>query len=526
MMAPKAVLYARVSSDEQADAGTIALQLDAIPRWAERHGIEIVGEYLDDGYTGTVMLYERPGGAQLLKDAAELRARGVSLILLYNWRRLGREPWVVWGAIHQLEKLHGLRIKSISEEADTSTPERVMLLCIGTGNASMERAHTVKITREGSLLWAKRGAWMGGPTPYGYRVRRDGRRGYLEPNEELIPGIDPAFGLTWAGVVRQVFTWSADGMTHRAICDRLDTLGVPSSQGDGMGRRPVASRWYPARLQRLLRSPIYRGEFQYGRTRTREIVNGEVPPLVSPEVWHAASETSRLNLKRSGRNVQQEYLLRGLLVCEVCGRRLTGVSNRNGKSVGYTRYYRCAGVGNDPPFSKCSTYASADTVEREVWSILERHAKNPDEALEVIQRERQQELRLVTVLVAQLETLRASVKESEAHRAQVIDWARRRIITEADLERQLAQIGRESEGVRKEVARLESELQQAALTEAQLAGTRQLLLEVRECLGTNPTWERRRALVLRALDRVVVRMGGRRYHREVTVFLYYAGTRV
>ena len=46
----KAALYARVSSDRQAQEGdSIPAQLDALRKWAKKNHHQIVGEYVDDG---------------------------------------------------------------------------------------------------------------------------------------------------------------------------------------------------------------------------------------------------------------------------------------------------------------------------------------------------------------------------------------------------------------------------------------------------------------------------------------------
>ena len=47
-------LYARVSSDEQWESGTIDTQIDFLRRLCEIYGSQVLGEYLDDGISGTI----------------------------------------------------------------------------------------------------------------------------------------------------------------------------------------------------------------------------------------------------------------------------------------------------------------------------------------------------------------------------------------------------------------------------------------------------------------------------------------
>ena len=63
----KVALYARVSSDVQAQKGTIASQLEALKARMAELGHEVVAVYQDDGYSGARL--ERPG-LDALRDAA------------------------------------------------------------------------------------------------------------------------------------------------------------------------------------------------------------------------------------------------------------------------------------------------------------------------------------------------------------------------------------------------------------------------------------------------------------------------
>ena len=68
----RAAIYARVSTDDQAERGTIQAQIHALRQTVPHWGMEIVGEYLDDGYSGTLALEERPEGLRLMEDAKAL----------------------------------------------------------------------------------------------------------------------------------------------------------------------------------------------------------------------------------------------------------------------------------------------------------------------------------------------------------------------------------------------------------------------------------------------------------------------
>src|SRR5687768_13371760 len=77
----KAVLYGRVSSADQEERNTIAMQPDYASRWAPANHFEVVRHYLDEDVSGTIMFPDRPAGRQLLQDTPALRKQGVSHVL-------------------------------------------------------------------------------------------------------------------------------------------------------------------------------------------------------------------------------------------------------------------------------------------------------------------------------------------------------------------------------------------------------------------------------------------------------------
>ncbi len=93
-------VYCRVSSDEQRERATIESQRVYAERYLSLHDhLRLSDWYLDDGYSGTLPLEQRPAGARLLADA---RAGKFSVVLLYKIDRLGRTARNVLTAIDDL----------------------------------------------------------------------------------------------------------------------------------------------------------------------------------------------------------------------------------------------------------------------------------------------------------------------------------------------------------------------------------------------------------------------------------------
>ena len=67
-MVLKAAIYARVSTERQAERGTIGSQIEALRAHVATAGDELAAEYRDDGHSGARL--DRPG-LDALRDAAE-----------------------------------------------------------------------------------------------------------------------------------------------------------------------------------------------------------------------------------------------------------------------------------------------------------------------------------------------------------------------------------------------------------------------------------------------------------------------
>src|SRR3954453_22258886 len=84
----KAILYARVSTDEQARSGySLAQQLEALREYAAREGYEVLEEVTDPGQSGASL--ERPG----MDQVRDLVVAGyISVVLAQDRDRFAREP--------------------------------------------------------------------------------------------------------------------------------------------------------------------------------------------------------------------------------------------------------------------------------------------------------------------------------------------------------------------------------------------------------------------------------------------------
>src|SRR5918993_4508007 len=113
----RAILYARVSTDEQARSGySLAQQIEALRACAAREGYQVLEEVQDAGQSGASL--ERPG----MDRVRDLVAAGnVSVVLAQDRDRFAREPAYHFLLKKEFEE-HGCSLRALNDRGD-DTPE-------------------------------------------------------------------------------------------------------------------------------------------------------------------------------------------------------------------------------------------------------------------------------------------------------------------------------------------------------------------------------------------------------------------
>ena len=168
----RAILYARVSTEEQARSGySLAQQLEALREYAAREGYEIVEEAADAGQSGASL--ERPG----MDDVRDMvTAGGVAVVLAQDRDRFSREPAYTYLLKREFEE-YGCKMQALNDRGDDS-PEGELMDGVFDQFAKFERAKTAERTRRGKVRKAKEGKIVAASTGpsfgFAFNEARDG----------------------------------------------------------------------------------------------------------------------------------------------------------------------------------------------------------------------------------------------------------------------------------------------------------------------------------------------------------------
>jgi site-specific DNA recombinase len=357
---PRFGVLLRVSTEKQRDAETIKTQEMVARQRLETAGVDPTDVlwFRDDGVSGDVPIWDRPGGAEL-KEAVEA-GRITQAVYVYGISRVNREDILSFFALSALLDEYGLALRSITEGVDTSEEGGDFVAGVLALVAREQKRQQLKLTKAGRLRKAKDGKWPGRP-PYGHRVGPDGA---LE--------IHPA----QAPIKREIFRlFVEEVMGAGAIATHLNDQGIPGPYGD---------KWYNATILSLLRNPVAIGRAFFGKSRTvrrkgktvgfqpieeTEWIEVPAPPIVEETVFWAAQRQLELHQKKYAHtgDIARHFLLHRL-VCQQCGVRfwpdLSGGRRPARKRHPYYRHEWRGGARQCPGYA----HHPAGPLDESIWA--------------------------------------------------------------------------------------------------------------------------------------------------------------
>src|SRR5882672_4340665 len=330
-MMQRAAFYARVSTARQEQEQTIDSQIAALEAAALAVGLLIPPErrYVDDGFSGSRL--DRPG-LDALRDAAADGLLDVAFIHCPD--RLARNFVHQQVVLEELEK-RGVEVRFAEHPIGERAEDRLLVQMQGV-IAEYERAKIVERTRRGKVHKVRTRQTLPFSTPpYGYAIERTTEA----PHGVVV--IDEV----QAETVRAIYRWVRDeDLSVRPIAKRLNAVGVPAAR---------KRFWVQSSVLHILNNPAYTGRAYFGKTEPAEPkkpmrpggyrkalkssrvhrqrsqwIEVSIPAIIDAKLQEEAQACLRRHVLFSSRNVQRDYLLRGLVTCGSCGLRMEATYKR------------------------------------------------------------------------------------------------------------------------------------------------------------------------------------------------------
>lgn len=314
---PKAVLYARFSSDNQREE-SIEAQLRAMHDYCKRNGIVIIHEYCDRAKSATTD--DRP---EFLKMVAAAKRGDFDFAIVHKLDRFSRNRYD--SAFYKRElKKNGVQLLSVLEQMDDS-PESIILESVLEGMSEYYSKNLAREVMKGMKESAMACRYVGGWIPYGFQVDKDTHKYVIDEYE--------------AEAVRIMFRDVANGCGYNVVLNKLNTMGYRTRLGNTFSKET---------MYEMLRNEKYNGVYVFSRASSKNEsgrrnnhmdkpvedqirIPGGMPKIVDDDTF-AKVQSILASRKRHGRrNGKRKYLLSGFVYCGICGHKYCGDSMQSGK---------------------------------------------------------------------------------------------------------------------------------------------------------------------------------------------------
>ena len=307
----KTAIYARLSREDNLNqSDSIENQLSLLHDYVgNRPYLQLVGTYIDNGYTGTD--FDRPEWQKMMEA---VREKEVDCIVVKDLSRLGRNYIETGEFLEKICPFFGIRFIAINDNFDTDTAEASGQLSVSLSNI-INDYYAKDISRKvSSALRSKmeNGEFIGSWEKYGY-LKDENNKNQLIINPETAP------------VVKQIFLWRSEGMSYMGINKKLNDSGIPSP-GQYKANRGIVTNnnqkdrvilWNKHMVTEILKDITYLGHLaqrkgsqclyagiSYHRTEEQDwiVVENTHEPIIEQELFdkvqainNAAAEKAKTN---------------------------------------------------------------------------------------------------------------------------------------------------------------------------------------------------------------------------------------
>ena len=364
-MTKRAVLYARVSSDDTGNEGrNLAGQLTMCRQYAVKKGWQVVAELAEDERGVSGARWDAPQLTQALEMA---RAGAYDVLVVRELDRFARNL-AKQLVIEEELKRYGVRVAYVLEEYG-DTPEGRLNKHIRGTIAEYEREKIKQRMERGRWREVERGSVIAhNKPPFGYDLIHDGDKYKLIINKAEAQVIRLIFAM-YTGTSGQQLTGTRDILRY------LNEVGAAAPAGPG--------RWSLSTLHYVLTNETYAGTWRYGKKSTRgtaaydELPTIAVPAIIAPDLWARVQEQRAANKKRPPNKVY-DYLVSGMVTCGHCGGAMTAYSTtRSARHTRHYRYYRCNNAYSMGKSCQQGAGFPVEAVDGEIWAAVRDFLNDP-----------------------------------------------------------------------------------------------------------------------------------------------------
>ena len=302
------VIYARYSPGSKQTYQSIEGQLKECYAFAERSGLRVIHEYIDEHLTGTND--KRDSFLQMIEDS---KKKNFQFVIVYQLDRFARNRYDSATYKAKLKK-NGVRVLSARENI-TDDASGILIEGVLESMAEYYSAELSQKIKRGISISASKCKYFGGSVPLGYKV--DEQKHFIV-NEETAP------------IVKQMFQMLASGYNYAQIARYMNERGIPTARG---------GKWNKNSFQSLFSNRRYLGKYIFHG----EEIDGGMPRLIDDELFADVQRVlAKYAAAPSRGKAKVEYLLSDKMICGHCGNKMTGISSTSSNKKIHN-YYKCGG---------------------------------------------------------------------------------------------------------------------------------------------------------------------------------------
>lgn len=336
-----AVLYARVSSQEQKDTGySLEAQVDLLRDYADKNNIKVIEEYIEVESAKSSGRQKFTRMVKFINDEKrENRKNCCRTILVEKTDRFCRN-FRDYVLLDELDvDIHFVKEGMVYSEQNSRSSDKMIM-----GIKVLIAKHFIDNLKEETAKGLRKKAETGNypcKAPFGYMNVEKDKKNIIVPDPDTAP------------LVKKIFNMYASGnYSIKSLSNKLYRTGFFYC--------PSTPKFPTSKLNRILKNPIYYGKFRF----KGQLYDGKHKALITKKKFEIVTANLYNNGNGKHMDTKRDLLYRGLIQCSECGCLFTGEIHKE-KYI----YYHCSHAKGE-----CSSkeYVKTETIDAAVEKIIKK----------------------------------------------------------------------------------------------------------------------------------------------------------